>query len=100
MGKPTIFPYGKIIDMFDEEQQRDIRGIERISEQLENGAKLEIMVNGLNLAQYGISWVTLAQCRIALRKTLDAVYDIHFERALKMVCEAAYKEHCGDKGRE
>lgn len=90
----------KLIDMFDEDSQRDIRGIERISEQLKNGAKLEIIVNGLNLSQYGISWVTLAQCRIALRKTLDNVYGIHFERALKMICEAANKKHRSDKGRE
>lgn len=90
----------KLIDMFDEESQRDIRGIERIMDQLKNGAELEIIVNGLNLSQYGISWVTLAQCRIALRKTLDNVYGIHFERALKMICKAACEEHRSDKGRE
>lgn len=90
----------KMIDMFDEDSQRDIRGIERIMDQLENGAQLEIIVNGLNLSQYGISWVTLAQCRIALRKTLDNVYGIHFERALKMIWEAAYNGHQSDKGRE
>ena len=90
----------KLIDMFDEDSQREIRGIERIMDQLKNGAELEIIVNGLNLSQYGISWVTLAQCRIALRKTLDSVYGIHFERALKMICKAAYEEHRSDKGRE
>lgn len=92
--------YSKIIDMFDEDSQRDIRGIERIMDQLENGAQLEIIVNGLNLSQYGISWVTLAQCRIALRKTLDNVYSIHFERALKMMCKIAYDEHRSNKGRD
>lgn len=87
----------KLIDMFDDDSQRDIRGIERIMDQLKNGAELEIIVNGLNLSQYGISWVTLAQCRIALRKTLDSVYGIHFERALKMICKAAYEEHRAER---
>lgn len=90
----------KLIDMFDEESQRDIKGIERIMDQLKNGAELEIIVNGLNLSQYGISWVTLAQCQIALQKALDNVYGIHFERDLKMICKAAYEEHRSDKGRE